>query len=134
MHNWTASLHTLLVGSSSLRSLPAGALEVQCFPLNHLDIPSFTLLLAWISQRHSYLRLVLAAGRLPHLSWLYLADFKEQIQVEVGTMICYQMSEEPLGVVVIKWQGGFAENTDDFRWGISWPVGVLRQNREVRFK
>ena len=49
-------------------------------------------------------KFILWPSLFPHLAWLYLADFKEQVEVEVCAVISDEMSEEPLWVVFFKRQ------------------------------
>lgn len=71
----------------------------------------------------------LSSSLLHHLVGLDLTDLKEQVEVEVCAVICYQVSEEPLWIVLLERQRGSAENTDDGVRRVFWPVGIL-DNRD----
>ena len=68
---------------------------------------------------------LLGSSLLPHLVGLDLTDLKKQVEVEVRAVIRYQMSEEPLWIVLLERQRGFAENTDDGVRRVFWPLGIL---------
>ena len=58
-------------------------------------------------------------------SRLEQADLQQQVEVEVGAVVGQEMAEEPLGVPIVEWHGGLAQDADDgMRW-VHRPVRIL---------